>query len=86
MQENVSVQIGNAMAEKSGVAGTVSGAAMATAGSFTVNDWLAIGGFMLAVVSVMFQVWATWFFKIKHLRIAEARLAADLAHTNDDVE
>lgn len=78
MQDNVTVQIGGAMAEKSGMAGSVSGAAMAAAGSLTLNDWLSVGGFMLAMASVLFQVWATWFFKTRHLRIAEARLAADL--------
>jgi hypothetical protein len=57
---------------------------MATAGSFTVNDWLAVGGFMLAMVSVAFQMWATWFFRTRHLRIAEARLAADLKDAGDD--
>lgn len=84
MSDHVTVQLGNAVAEKSGVAGTVSGAVMATAGSFTVNDWLAIGGFMLALVSVLFQVWATWYFKTRHLQIAEARLAADLKEAGGD--
>lgn len=84
MSDHVTVQIGNAVVEKSGMAGTVSGAAMAAAGSFTLNDLLAIGGFMLALVSVLFQVWATWFFKTRHLKIAEARLAADLKGAGGD--
>lgn len=70
------------MVEKSGMVGAQAGGIMAVVGGFTFNEWLQIGGFMLALVSVMFQVWATWFFKIKHLKIAEARLAADLKETD----
>lgn len=66
------------MLEKSGVAGAQAGGIMAVVGGFTFNEWLQIGGFLLALFSVLFQVWATWYFKTKHLRIAEARLAADL--------
>lgn len=80
----MSEQVISHMVEKSGVTGTVSGAAMAAAGSFTVNDWLSVGGFMLALVSVAFQVLATWYFKTRHLQIAEARLAADLKEAEGD--
>lgn len=66
------------MLEKSSVAGAQTGGIMAVVGGFTFNEWLQIGGFLLALFSVLFQVWATWYFKTKHLKIAEARLAADL--------
>jgi len=67
------------MVEKSGIAGAQAGGIMAVVGGFTFNEWLQIGGFLLALFSVLFQVWATWYFKTKHLKIAEVRLAADLA-------
>ena len=73
--------------EKSGLAGTQAGGVMAVLGHFTLNDKLAIAGFCLAFVSVVFQVWATWYFKSRHLKIAEARLAAELQqkeHGDDD--
>lgn len=67
--------------EKSGTAGITGasvGGVTSVLGALTLNDLMAIGGFVLAFVSVVFQVWATWYFKSRHLRIAEARLAADL--------
>lgn len=70
--------------EKTGVAGSQLGGVMAVVGHFTLNDLLAIAGFALAFVSVVFQVWATWYFKSRHLRIAEARLAADLTDNGGD--
>lgn len=72
--------MGEAAMERTGIGGAVTGGSMAVLGNLTLNDMLAIAGFCLAFVSVVFQVWATWYFKTKHLRIAEARLAADLAH------
>lgn len=70
--------------EKTGVAGSQIGGVMAIIGHFTLNDLLAIAGFCLAFVSVVFQVWATWYFKSRHLQIAEARLAADLKDKESD--
>lgn len=70
--------------EKTGVAGSQLGGVMAVVGHFTLNDLLAIAGFALAFVSVVFQVWATWYFKSRHLKIAEARLAAELEHKGSD--
>lgn len=43
-----------------------------------------LGGAVLALVTVSFQIWATWYFKSRHLKIAEARLAAELADTGED--
>lgn len=66
------------MVERSGMVGTQVGGVMAVFGGLTLNEWLAIGGFMLACASFCFQVTVTIYFKQKHLRIAEARLQADL--------
>lgn len=73
-------------AGQTGIAGSVVGWLTASTGAFTLNDMLAIGGFMVALVSVSFQIWATWYFKSRHLRIAEARLAADLKEVGADDE
>lgn len=43
-----------------------------------------LGGALWALVTVSFQIWATWYFKSRHLKIAEARLAAELADTGED--
>lgn len=72
--------LGATAMEKSGMTGAVIGGVAA----MTLNDWLGIAGFMLAFVSVLFQIWATWFFKTKHLKIAEARLAADLSDKDEE--
>ena len=64
--------------ERSGVAGTQVGGALALFGGMTLNELLAIGGFLLAVASFMFQVAVTLYYKQQHLKLAEARLAADL--------
>lgn len=71
-------------AGNTGIAGSIVGCLTASAGALTLNDMLAIGGFMVALVSVSFQIWATWYFKSRHLKIAEARLAAELADTGED--
>jgi hypothetical protein len=70
--------------EKGGLTGTQIGGVMALIGGVTLNDLLAIAGFGLALFSVLFQVWATWYFKSKHLAIAQARLAADLKEAEGD--
>lgn len=75
--------VGTHVLEKGGIAGTLSGAVMAAVGKMTLNDWLSLAGFMLAVFSVAFQMWATWYFKTKHLRIAE-RLAEHKIAAADD--
>lgn len=74
------------MVERSGMVGTQVGGVMAVFGGLTLNEWLAIGGFMLACASFCFQVTVTIYFKQKHLRIAEARLASDLADKRDHDE
>lgn len=70
-------------AGNTGIAGSVVGWLTASAGALTLNDMLAIGGFMVALVSVSFQIWATIYFKSKHLAIAEARLRHDM---EEDIE
>lgn len=64
--------------EKSGMVGTQAGAVMAVFGGLTLNELLAIGGFLLALASFVFQVGITIYFKHQHLALARARLAADL--------
>lgn len=76
--------MGHVAMEKGGVVGTLAGSLTAWIGAMSLNDLLSIGGFMLALVSVTFQMWATWYFKTKSLRIAEARLASDLADKEND--
>lgn len=70
--------------EKTGMAGSQLGGVMAVVGHFTLNDLLAIAGFCLALVSVTFQIWATWYFKTRHLKIAEARLRAELDTSGEE--
>lgn len=74
------------MVERGGMVGTQVGGVMAIFGGMTLNEWLAIGGFMLACASFCFQVMVTIYFKQKHLRIAEARLQADLKESGEGDE
>lgn len=67
--------------ERTGLVGAQTGGVLAVFGGLALNDVLAIAGFALAFVSVVFQVWATWYFKSRHLKIAEARLRAELKST-----
>lgn len=73
-------------AVQTGIAGSVVGWLTASTGAYTLNDLLAIGGFMVALVSVLFQIWATIYFKSKHLALAEARFRKDIAIDDDDRE
>lgn len=66
------------MIEKSGMVGTQAGAVMAVFGGLTLNELLAVGGFLLALASFVFQVCVTIYFKQQHLSLARARLEADL--------
>lgn len=66
------------MVEKSGMIGTQAGAVMAVFGGLTLNELLAIGGFLLALASFVFQMFVTIYFKRQHLELARARLEADL--------
>ena len=79
-----------AMVEKSSIAATQIGGLMAVIGGLTLTQWLAIGGFMLAVVSFLFQAWITWFYKEKHYRLALMRAEHELRHhvsvADDDQE
>lgn len=75
---------GEAAMERGGVVGTQVGGAIAFYGGMSLNELLAIGGFLLAVASFMFQVAVTLYFKQKHLKLAEARLAAELDPNGGD--
>ena len=70
--------------EKSGLVGTQAGAVMAVFGGLTLNELLAIGGFLLALASFVFQMFVTIYFKRQHLELARARLAADLSGRGED--
>lgn len=70
--------------EKSGLTGTQVGAVIAIFGGLTLNELLAIGGFLLALASFVFQVFVTIYFKQQHLKLARARLAADIADKEGD--
>lgn len=70
--------------EKSGMVGTQAGALMAVFGGLTLNEMLAIGGFLLALASFVFQVLITIYFKHQHLQLARARMAADLENKEDE--
>lgn len=70
--------------EKSGMVGTQAGAVMAVFGGLTLNELLAIGGFLLALASFVFQVFITIYFKHQHLALARARLEADLEDRGED--
>ena len=73
-----SAKVGLTAIEKSGITGTQVGAAASIFGFLTLNQWLAVGGFVLAVLSFIFQVCCTIYFKSKHLELARARFEADL--------
>ena len=66
--------------ERSGITGTQVGGGMAVIGSFTLNTWLGIGGFVLALVSFSL----TWYYKHKHYELARMRLESELAEREDD--
>jgi hypothetical protein len=53
---------------------------MAVVGGFTLNTWLGIGGFVLALVSFSL----TWYYKHKHYELARMRLESELAEREDD--
>lgn len=74
----------NAMVEKTSIAGTQIGGLLAVVGGLTLNQWLAIGGFVMAVLSFAFQAWITWYYKEKHLRLAELRLQNELEHQDPE--
>lgn len=72
------------MVEKTSIAGTQIGGLLAVVGGLTLNQWLAIGGFVMAVLSFAFQAWITWYYKEKHLRLAELRLQNELEHQDPE--
>lgn len=78
--------LGGKAMEKSGVVGTQVGGVVAVFGGLTLNEWLAIGGFMLAVASFAFQVFVTLLYKERHYRLAVARLEKDLDNKEADDE
>lgn len=43
-------------------------------GGLTLNNWLAIGGFIVAVISMVAQITITIYFKQKHLELARQRV------------
>ena len=65
------------MNEKTGVVGTQIGGIMAVFGGLTLNEWLAVGGFFLALISFIFQAWISWYYKERHYRLALAKLKED---------
>lgn len=71
--------MGPAMVERSGITGTQVGGIMAVVGGFTLNTWLGIGGFVLALLSFV----VTWHYKRKHYELALMRLKADLAEKEE---
>lgn len=75
--------VGMTVIEKGTMASTQIGAAASVFGFLSLNQWLAIGGFALAVLSFIFQVCCTIYFKSKHLQIAEERFKADLQGKSD---
>lgn len=75
---------GEAVMEKGGLVGTQAGAVMAVLGGLTLNEMLAIGGFLLAMGSFVFQVGVTIYYKHQHLQLARARLAADLENQDGE--
>lgn len=74
------------MVEKTSIAGTQIGGLLAVVGGLTLNQWLAIGGFVMAVLSFVFQAWITWYYKEKHLKLAEIRLQNELRQQGHDSE
>lgn len=74
------------MVEKTSIAGTQIGGLLAVVGGLTLNQWLAIGGFLMAVLSFIFQAWITWYYKEKHLKLAEIRLQNELRQQGHDSE
>lgn len=66
--------------ERSGITGTHVGGIMAVVGGFTLNTWLGIGGFILALLSFCL----TWYYKQKHYELAMLRLKADLEDKEND--
>ena len=72
--------ITNTAVEKLGVAGTQIGGGMAIFGGLTLNDTLAIAGFVLALVSVIVQIW----YKERHYRLAKARMVSSFPYDDKD--
>lgn len=66
--------------ERSGMTGTQVGGLMAVAGGFTLNTWLGIGGFLIAILSFFL----TWYYKAKHYELAKLRLEAELKEMDED--
>lgn len=79
-----SAHAGLSVIEKNGIVVTQVSAAASIFGYFTLNQWLAIGGFLLAVASFVFQVCCTLYFKSRHLELAKARFDADLKERDSD--
>ena len=72
--------ITNTAVEKVGVVGTQIGGGMAIFGGLTLNDTLAIAGFLLALVSVVVQIW----YKERHYRLAKSRQISNYPYTEKD--
>lgn len=70
----------HAVIERSGITGTQVGGLMAVVGGFTLNTWLGIGGFVIA----LFSFCLTWYYKAKHYELARLRLQSDLAEREED--
>jgi hypothetical protein len=61
------------MIEKVLAGGTYGGAATAVVGGLTVNEYVAIGGLVIAVCSFAVNV----YYKRKHYRLAEKKLVPE---------
>ena len=70
----------HAVIERSGITGTQVGGVMAVVGGFTLNTWLGIGGFAIALLSFCL----TWYYKQKHYELAKLRLEAELSQREED--
>lgn len=57
------------MAEKATVAATYSASAVTTMAGLTINEWVALGGFLIGVATFAVNLW----FKREHLKIERNR-------------
>ena len=75
-------EVASTVTEKLGVAGTQIGGGMAIFGGLTLNDTLAVAGFLLALVSVVVQIW----YKERHYRLAKSRQVSSFPYDSEKDE
>ncbi|ASX25881.1 phage holin [Candidatus Williamhamiltonella defendens] len=61
------------MIEKATVATTYTASAVTTMAGLTINEWVALGGFLMGVATFVVNLW----FKREHLNIERQRNQAD---------